>query len=58
MIQRTSREHVLNILKQNQNKWKILDIGCNLSAVEYAQTVADIQDFSKFYEKKKIRSLF
>ena len=52
MIQRTSREHVLNILKQNQNKWKILDIGCNLSAVEYAQTVADIQDFSKFYEKK------
>ena len=52
MIQRTSREHVLNILKKNQNKWKILDIGCNLSAVEYAQTVADIQDFSKFYEKK------
>ena len=49
MIQRTSREHVLNILKQNQNKWKILDIGCNLSAVEYAQTVADIQDFSKLF---------
>ena len=52
MIHRTSREHVLKILKQNQNNWKILDIGCNFSAVEYAQTVADIQDFSKFYREK------
>ncbi len=52
MIQRTSKEHVLKILKKNQNNWKILDIGCNLAAVEYAQTVADIQDFSKFYHEK------
>ena len=52
MIQRTSKEHVLKILEKNQNNWKILDIGCNLAAVEYAQTVADIQDFSKFYQKK------
>ena len=52
MIQRTSREHVLNILKENQNNWKILDIGCNLDAVEFAQTVADVQNFSKFYEEK------
>ncbi len=52
MIKRTSREHVLEILKENQNNWKILDIGCNLAAVEFAQTVADVQNFSKFYEEK------
>ena len=52
MIQRTSREHVLKILKENQNNWKILDIGCNLAPVEFAQTVADVQNFSKFYEEK------
>ena len=52
MIKRTSREHVLKILETNQNNWNILDIGCNVAAVKYAQTVADIQDFSKFYEEK------
>tara|TARA_B100001175_G_scaffold74301_1_gene61936 strand:- start:305 stop:982 length:678 start_codon:yes stop_codon:yes gene_type:complete len=52
MIQRTSREHVLKILKENQNNWKILDIGCNIAPVKFAQTVADVQNFSKFYEKK------
>jgi len=52
MIQRTSKEHVLKILEKNQNNWKILDIGCNLAAVEYAQTVADIKDFSDFYKEK------
>ena len=52
MIQRTSREHVLKILKENQNNWKILDIGSNIAPVEFAQTVADVQNFSKFYEEK------
>ena len=52
MIQRTSREHVLKILKENQNNWEILDIGCNIASVEFAQTVADVQNFSKFYEGK------
>ena len=52
MIQRTSKEHVLKILDKNHNNWNILDIGCNIAPVEYAQTVADIQDFSDFYKKK------
>ena len=52
MIERTSREHVLKILKENQNNWEILDIGCNIAPVEFAQTVADVQNFSKFYEDK------
>ena len=50
MIKRTSREHVLKILEDNQNNWKILDIGCNRDAVKYAQTVADIQNLSEFYK--------
>ena len=53
MIERTSREHVLEILKENQNKWNILDIGCNQDAVSYAQTVADSVDYSKFYKDKQ-----
>ena len=52
MIQRTSKEHVLKILDKNHNNWNILDIGCNIAPVEYAQTVADIQDFSNFYKEK------
>ena len=53
MIERTSREHVLKILKKNHQSWKIVDIDCNQDAVEYAQTVADIEDFSNFYNDKK-----
>ena len=52
MIKRTSREHVLNILKKNQNKWKILDIGCSIDAIEYANTTADIQNLGNFYKSK------
>jgi len=52
MIKRTSREHVLKILEDNQYGWNILDIGCNRDAVMYAQTVADIQDLSEFYKNK------
>ena len=52
MIKRTSREHVLKILKENQSNWKILDIGCNRDAVKYAQTVADIQNLSDFYKNE------
>ena len=53
MIIRTSREHVLKTLKQNRLNWEILDIGCNLDAIEYAQTVADVTNFSEFYKNKK-----
>ena len=53
MIERTSREHVLQILKTNETTWQILDIGCNKDAVQYAQTVADIKNFSEFYKDKE-----
>ncbi len=52
MIKRTSRQHVLKILEKNQSKWKILDIGCSVDAIEYAQTVADIQNLANFYKEK------
>ena len=53
MIKRTSKEHVLDVLKKNFKTWNILDIGCNQDAVDYAQTAADVQDFSNFYKDKK-----
>ena len=53
MIERTSRDYVLKLLKKNQSNWNILDIGCNFDAVPYAQTVTDEINFSKFYEDKK-----
>jgi len=53
VIERTSRDYVLKLLKKNRSNWNILDIGCNFDAVPYAQTVADEINFSKFYENKK-----
>ena len=52
MIKRTSREHVLQTLKDNQNNWNILDIGCSVDAIEFAQTAADIQNLENFYQNK------
>ena len=54
MIERTSRDYVLKTLEKNKNNWNILDIGCNQDAVKFAQTAADIINFSKSYNDKKI----
>ena len=52
MLKRTSIKHVNSILKKNPN-WKILDIGCGFRAHPNASVIADVQDFSDFYKKKK-----
>ena len=52
MLKRTSITQVNNILDKNLN-WKILDIGCGYRAHKNASVIADIQDFSDFYKKKK-----
>jgi len=52
LLKRTSIAHVNNILEKNLN-WKILDIGCGYRANKNASVIADIQDFSDFYKKKK-----
>jgi len=52
LLKRTSLNFVNNFLKKKAN-WKILDIGCGHRANEYANTIADIQDFSHIYKEKK-----
>jgi len=53
LIERTSKKYILELLSRNYSNWKILDIGCNRDAIEFAQYVADIDDYSKFYPTKQ-----
>jgi hypothetical protein len=57
MIKRTSREHVLKILEDNQNNWKILDIGCNRDAVNMLKQLQIFKIFLNFI-KTKIKILY
>ena len=50
MIKRTTKLFVNNFLK-NENL-KVLDIGCGYSPNEYANVIADVQDFSSFYQER------
>ena len=52
MIKRTSKTHIDQILEEN-NKWKILDLGCGYRAHKNASVIADSQDFSKFYKERE-----
>ena len=52
MLRRTSINFVNNTLSKNPS-WKVADIGCGYSAHEKASVIADIRDFSNFYEKRK-----
>jgi len=52
LIKRTSKTHIDKILEEN-NKWKILDLGCGYRAHKNASVIADSQDFSKFYKERK-----
>ena len=56
LIKRTSKNYIQKILSKNSN-WKILDIGCGYSANEFANTICDVQDLSKFYEGKNFVKL-
>ncbi len=56
MIKRTSKDYIQKVLSENQG-WKILDIGCGFTANEYANTICDVQDLSKFYKDKKFIKL-
>ena len=56
MIKRTSKKHIQTILSKHSD-WKILDIGCGYSANEFAKTICDVQDLSKFYEGKNFVKL-
>ena len=51
MIKRSSKNYIHSILSKN-NDWKVLDIGCGYTANEFATTICDTQDLSKFYKSK------
>ncbi len=51
MLKRTSINIVNKILEKESN-WKVLDIGCGYTANKNANTIADIQDLSKFYKDR------
>tara|TARA_B100000029_G_scaffold295335_1_gene288650 strand:+ start:606 stop:1223 length:618 start_codon:yes stop_codon:yes gene_type:complete len=51
LLKRTSINIVNKILEKESN-WKVLDIGCGYTANKNANTIADIQDLSKFYKDR------
>ena len=51
MIKRTSKNYIQTVLSENKN-WQVLDIGCGYTANEFATTICDVQDLSKFYVDK------
>ena len=51
MLKRTTINFVNDTFSKNSN-WKILDIGCGYRAHKRASVIADVQDFSNFYENK------
>ena len=51
MIKRSSKKKIQTILAENKS-WQILDIGCGYSANEFATTICDVQDLSKFYKDR------
>ena len=51
MIKRTSKNYIQTVLSGKKN-WQVLDIGCGYTANEFATTICDVQDLSKFYVDK------
>ena len=52
MLNRTSAKHLNSIIKENQ-KWKVLDVGCGYRAHPKASVIADVQDLSNYYKERK-----
>ena len=56
MIKRSSKKFIDNLLDQNQT-WKVLDIGCGYTPHKNANVICDIQDLSNFYKDKEFIKL-
>ena len=56
LIKRTSKDYIQTILSKKRD-WKVLDIGCGYGANEFANTICDVQDLSKFYKDKNFIKL-
>jgi len=51
LIKRSSKNYIQTVLSEKKN-WQVLDIGCGYTANEFATTICDVQDLSKFYVDK------
>ena len=51
MIKRTSKKYIDKLLNDQQD-WKILDIGCGFSANSKATVICDVKDLSEYYPDK------
>jgi SAM-dependent methyltransferase len=56
LIKRSSKQYIDNLLNDNQN-WKVLDIGCGYTAHQSATVICDVQDLSQYYKDKKFIKL-
>jgi ubiquinone/menaquinone biosynthesis C-methylase UbiE len=52
LLNRTSIKHLNSIINENQ-KWKVLDVGCGYRAHPKASVIADVQDLSNYYKERK-----
>jgi ubiquinone/menaquinone biosynthesis C-methylase UbiE len=51
LIKRTSKKYIDKLLNDQQD-WKILDIGCGFSANSKATVICDVKDLSEYYPDK------
>tara|TARA_B100000579_G_C22436572_1_gene667878 strand:- start:43 stop:660 length:618 start_codon:yes stop_codon:yes gene_type:complete len=51
LLKRTSI-NIVNKILEKESSWKVLDIGCGYTANKNANTIADVQDLSKFYKDR------
>ena len=51
MLKRASI-NIVNKILEKESSWKVLDIGCGYTANKNANTIADVQDLSKFYKDR------
>ena len=56
LLKRTSIKHLDNILEKNST-WNILDVGCGYRAHPKANVLADVQDLSQHYNKRKFKKI-
>ena len=52
MLKRTSIKNLDNLLEKNST-WNILDVGCGYRAHRKANVLADVQDLSQHYNKRR-----
>ena len=52
MIRRSSREYVINLIKENPD-WNVLDLGTGKDGFKVAKVFADIMDYKEYYPENR-----